>query len=79
MSSRTSMSQSMKIDQPSKPHSQGVRKREKAKSVDCSGLRSRHICAPRLFSASGVIATGADERARMLCDSTCQATVSRGS
>ena len=48
MSSSISMSQSMKIAQPSKPQSHGVRKRENENSVDCSGFALAAIDAREL-------------------------------
>ena len=79
MSSRTTMSQSINMAHPSKSHKNGVKKRENAKSVDWSGFLSRQINRSSWDRASGVIDTGLVARELMLCDSTWNATVSRGS
>jgi hypothetical protein len=70
MSARTIMSQSVKIDHPSKPERYGVRKRENEKSVDWLGSRGRHIRSPSCRRLRGVIDTGIEARLWMLWQST---------
>ena len=79
MSVSTSMSQSMNTDQPSYPERYGVRKRENEKSVLCRECRSRVKTPFSCESIKGVIETGCEARAWILCASTLNATVSRGS
>jgi hypothetical protein len=64
-----SMSESMKSEYPWNPDRYGTRKRVRLNSVDSIAVRCRRYIG-RLWSTSGVIDTGRDDRRKIECART---------